>query len=97
MQEFDFEVIASNGIFAQGLAYFTEFGCTMEISYGKNKIVKRYDKEWAHHVYNALKEREEFGFDYKISESYKEDYNNHIQKIRDEILQTTGSFLDSIQ
>ena len=85
MQTYDFEVIGSNGIHAQGLAYFTEFGCTMEISYGKTKIVKKFDKEWAHHVYQALKKQEEFGLsEYKISNCYKADYNDHLKQIRDE-------------
>jgi len=91
-QEFDFEVVTNNGVYAQGLAYFTEFGCTVEIVTGKNKVVKKYDKEWALFVYQTLKEREELGLsEYKYSNCYKADYNEHIAQIRDEKLKHANS------
>ncbi len=84
MNEIDFEVMVSNGVYARGLAYFTQFGCTMEISHGKNKDVKNYDKEWAYFVYQVLKKKDEFGFDdYKLSSCYKAEYNENLVKIRD--------------
>ena len=78
-------MLGSNGVNAQGVANFTDFGCTMQISYGKNKIYKVLDKEWAHYVYNSLKEKDEFGLsEYKHSEVYKLDYNAHLQAIKEE-------------
>ena len=78
VHEFVFDVICSNGSFAQGVAAFKEFACSIEITCGKNSVVRNYDREWAHHVYSILKERESAGFTQcKISESYKADYNEN--------------------
>ena len=81
VHEFGFDVICSNGAFAQGVAAFKEFACSIEITCGKNTVVRNYDREWAHHVYSILKEREIAGLtQYKISEAYKTDYNHNIER-----------------
>lgn len=89
MQSFDFDVVAilkENGKYvpAQGLAYFTNFGCTMEISYGKNKIVGCYDNEWTDHVYNTLKEKETLGLGDSSSQFYNAERQDHIDQVKAE-------------
>ena len=84
-QQFAFSAVTSKGINAQGLAYFNEFDCTINISYGKTSINKAYDSQWGHFVYENLKKKEEMGLlSIGTSREYRCKYNEHREYIRNQ-------------